>query len=271
LSEALGSLDPSGIPTYDYMNDRVKNQNNMRLYKDLSWTWPIISPPKDYIEEAQFFTAKINEFKKIETRTLLNLGCGGGHMDWTLKKFFEITSIDISPDMLALAKKLNPEIEYIEGDMRTVRLDKKFDAVVIHDSILYMQNIDELKAAFKTAYEHLKENGLMITYCEEWPEHFVQNNVRSQRNTKDDIDLIFIENYYDPDPDDSTYEGTFIYLIRRDGELEIFHDYHTFGIFPLENWRRVICEVGFALHETKFTHSDFTDNEFYPMFVGIKE
>ncbi len=242
----------------------------MRLYKDLSWTWPIISPPKDYIEEAEFFAAKINKHKKIETKTILNLGCGGGHMDWTLKEHFNITSVDISPDMLSLAKKLNPEIEYIEGDMRTVRLKRKFDAVVIHDSILYMQTLDELKAAFKTAYERLKANGLMITYCEEWPEHFVQNKVRSQRNTRDNIDLIFIENYFDPDPNDTTYEGTFIYLIRRDGKLEIHHDYHTFGIFPLDDWRRVIRGAGFSLHETRFTHSDFTVDEYYPMFVGIK-
>jgi SAM-dependent methyltransferase len=253
------------------MNPSNKYQNRLRLYKDLCWTWPIISPPGDYIEEAEFFADKIKKYAKIETKSILDLGCGGGHMDWTLKKHFDITSIDISPDMLALARKLNPEVEYIEGDMRSVRLDRQFDAVVIHDSILYMQTLDELKAAFETAYEHLKKDGLMITYCEEWPEHFIQNKVRSQRNTKDKIDLIFIENYYDPEPDDTTYEGTFIYLIRRDGKLEINHDFHTMGIFPLDDWRRTICDVGFTLHETKFIHSDFVDGESYPMFVGIRE
>ncbi len=242
----------------------------MRLYKDLSWTWPIISPPKDYIEEVEFFVVKIKEYAKINTKSLLNLGCGGGHMDWTLKKQFDMTSIDISPDMLALARKLNPEVNYIEEDMRTVRLDRKFDTVIIHDSILYMQTLDELKAAFLTAYEHLKDNGLMITYCEEWPEHFVQNKVRTQTEIKDNVEIIFIENYYDPYPNDTTYEGTFIYLIRCDGKLEVQKDFHTMGIFPLDDWRRKIKEVGFSLIETKFTHSDFTDDESYPMFVGIK-
>jgi SAM-dependent methyltransferase len=243
----------------------------MRLYKDLSWTWPIISPHEDYIEEAEFFAAKIKKHAKIKIKSVLNLGCGGGHMDWTLKNHFDITSIDISPDMLKLARKLNPEVEYIKGDMRTVWLNRKFDAVVIHDSILYMRTLDELKAAFKTAYEHLKNNGLMITYCEEWPEHFVQNTIRTQKETKDNIEIIFIENYYDPNPSDTTYEGTFIYLIRRDGKLDVYKDFHTLGIFPLENWRRVIKEVGFVLHETKFTHSDFAKNESYPMFVGVKK
>jgi len=252
------------------MHNKSKNSEKMRLYKDLSWTWPIISPPKDYIEEVEFFVAKIKEHAKIETKSLLNLGCGGGNMDWSFKKQYDVTSVDISPNMLALARELNPEIAYIEGDMQVVRLDRKFDAVVIHDSILYMQNLKELKAAFMTAYEHLKDNGLMITYCEEWPEHFIQNKVRTQKETKDNIEIIFIENYYDPDPNDMTYEGTFIYLIRRDGKLEVHNDFHTFGIFPLDDWRRVIKEVGFTLHETKFTHSEFAENESYPMFVGIK-
>ena len=103
-----------------------------------------------------------------------------------------------------------------------------------------------------------------------WPEMFKQNKVRSQSDKKDNVEITFIEHMYDPDPNDSTYEYTFIYLIRRDGRLVIEHDRHTCGIFPLDFWRQTIKDVGFEMSEDKFTHSDFEQNEFYPMFIGIK-
>ena len=107
-------------------SDNINDEKRNRLYHDLSWTWPIISGPEKYIEEGQFFIDKIKQYARIETNEILNLGCGGGHLDWAMKKAFDIRSVDISPDMLNLARKLNPEIEYSEGDMRTVRLNHRF-------------------------------------------------------------------------------------------------------------------------------------------------
>lgn len=65
--------------------------NQRRLYSDLAWVFPIISPPEDYIEETEQFRKIIQEHSLIEARTLLNLGCGAGHNDYTLKKHFEVT------------------------------------------------------------------------------------------------------------------------------------------------------------------------------------
>jgi predicted TPR repeat methyltransferase len=63
--------------------------------------------------------------------------------------------------MLEIAAQINPEIEYIEGDMRIVRLNRKFDAVAIPDSIMYMSTLSDFSAAIQTAAEHLKPQG----YC----------------------------------------------------------------------------------------------------------
>ena len=93
-----------------------------RMYGDLAWTWPIISQKEHYITEAGQFRDAIRQYSRIEAKTLLDLGCGGGHNDWTLKKHFAVTGVDISENMLALARKLNPEVTYFHGDMRTARL-----------------------------------------------------------------------------------------------------------------------------------------------------
>ena len=114
------------------MPDEEKKE---RLYKDLSWLWPIVSPPEDYVLETDYFSKIIQEHAGIEVNSLLNLGCGGGHHDYTLKKYFDVTGIDTSESMLNLARGLNPEVSYYVGDMRNLRIDGMFDAVTIFDSI----------------------------------------------------------------------------------------------------------------------------------------
>ena len=66
----------------------LSGKDERRLYGDLAWTWPIISPVEDYIEETELFSKLIKEHSTIEVNTLLHLGCGGGHNDYTFKKTF---------------------------------------------------------------------------------------------------------------------------------------------------------------------------------------
>lgn len=222
-------------------------RDQRRLYADLVWTWPIISPPEDYTEESEQFAKIIREHSKIEVKTLLNLGCGGGHNDYTLKKHFEVTGVDTSSAMIVLAQKLNSEISYLAGDMRTVRLDKAFDAVTIFDSINYMLTEDELQSALTTAFMHLKPGGVFLTCQENCPERFKQNQTEYSTHSKGDLTITFIENNYDPDPRDTTYESTFIYLIRHRNELTIETDRHVAGIFPKETWLNLLRETGFSV------------------------
>jgi SAM-dependent methyltransferase len=250
-------------------NQRIVAKDARRLYKDLAWTWPIISPPKHYIKESEEIKKAILKYSKIPVNTLLNLGCGGGHVDWVLKKYFKMTGIDISKNMLSLAKKLNPEVTYLRGDMRKARLHKKFDAVLIHDSINYMNTKKDLKAAFKTGYVHLKPGGVFITFVEE---HgcLKQNKIHYSHRQKGNIDITFIEHYYDPNPKDTTFENTFIYLIRKNKNLEIHTDRHLGGIFPLNTWYCLLREVGFKVKRLKNKEAISDNKKAIPTLVCFK-
>lgn len=46
--------------------------------------------------------------------------------------------MDLSSRMLEHSRRLNPDGRHHLGDMRTIRLDSVFDAVLIHDAISYM-------------------------------------------------------------------------------------------------------------------------------------
>src|SRR6266481_2515141 len=88
-------------------------------------------------------------------RTVLELGSGGNNA-FHLKSEFEMTLVDLSPQMLAVSRALNPECEHRVGDMRTVNLGRTFDAVFVHDAISYMTSEADLVAATRNAYRHCR-------------------------------------------------------------------------------------------------------------------
>jgi SAM-dependent methyltransferase len=79
--------------------------------------------------------------------------------DGIFKRHFTVTGVDISLGMLNKARIAHSDIEYLEGDMRTLRLNRQFDAVIIPDSIDYMASRDDLQQAIQTAVTHLKTEG----------------------------------------------------------------------------------------------------------------
>lgn len=242
-----------------------------RLYKDLAWLWPILSPPEEYIEEGEFFADLIKSYSSGKPETLLHLGCGGGHLDMTLKKHFEITGVDKSESMLGLARRLNPESRYIAGDMRNIRIDDRFEVVLIYDSVNYMLSPEDLKSSFETAYHHLKPGGIAVTCVEQTPETFRQNAIKHNSRARGDIELTYFYHLYDPDKSDSTYETIFVYLIRKNGVLEIKTDKHICGIFSLETWEKLLRESGFKSKRDTFRHSTFSPGEEYPILIGLKK
>ena len=104
-----------------------------RLYEELAEWWPTFSTPQGYREEAAFFNRVLTKTSAPPPLTVLELGSGGGNSAFHLKARFAMTLVDISPNMLAVSRALNPDCEHIEGDIRAVRLERTFDAVFVHD------------------------------------------------------------------------------------------------------------------------------------------
>lgn len=253
------------------------SSNDYRLYDDLSWTWPIISPLEHYLEETELFCNIIKKHSKIPVKTLLHLGCGGGHNDYTFKKYFRVTGIDKSRSMLKLARELNPKVDYLCEDMRRLRLGCSFDAVAAVDSMAYMLTKQDLRKVFTTAFLHLNSGGIFMFIAEDVKENFKQNNTTAYSNSKRGIEITFIDNRYDPDPADTSYESSFIYLVRRKGKLNIYTDRHLCGLFKLDTFNDLLREVGFEVKQLKYKPpasavepSGLDGYEYYHMFVCIK-
>ena len=95
-------------------------------------------------------------------RTVLELGSGGGNNASHLKARFDMVLVEPSAGMRAVSRALNPECEHIDGDMRTVRLGRQFDAVFVHDAVCYMTTESDLRLAIETAFVHCRPGGVAL-------------------------------------------------------------------------------------------------------------
>ena len=163
---------------------------------------------------------------------------------------FDATAEDLSEAMLSHSRRLNPGVNHHVGDMRTVRLGETFDAVLIHDAISYMTTEADLLAVFATARAHLRPGGLLITAPDDYTDTFAPPRVDYQTNRN---------------ANDTTIETTYVFFIKRGGELRVEVDNHTTGLFPMATWARLLKEVGFEVHRVDYPVS----KDGQPMYLWV--
>src|SRR5262245_10435705 len=115
-----------------------------KLYGSLAPWFHLLTSPSSYVEEAEFARQTLVEASGAPVHTVLELGSGGGNNAFHLKQHFKMTLTDLSPEMLEQSRRINPECEHIQGDMRSLRLQREFDAVFVHDAVCYLVTPEDL-------------------------------------------------------------------------------------------------------------------------------
>lgn len=236
------------------------------MYREFAPWFHLLTSPEEYRVEAEFYAQVLTESAQIPLKTILELGSGGGNNASHLKADFELTLVDLSEEMLELSRSLNPECEHIQGDMTTLRLGKEFDAVFVHDAVMYTTTEVDLRAAIETAFEHCKAGGAVLFAPDDVRETFSSTTDHGGHDG-DEWSLRYLEWSWDPDPDDETYLVDYAYLLRdADGGVRIEHDRHTCGVFPRAVWLRLLGESGFHAER----HEGLEDETGPDIFVGVK-
>jgi SAM-dependent methyltransferase len=241
----------------------------LKLYSELASWWPLLSPPSDYAEEAEFHERTLREACVRPVRTVLELGSGGGNNASFLKRSFDMTLVDRSLGMLEVSRGLNPECVHVEGDMRTVRLGRRFDAVFVHDAVTYMTTEADLRRAMETAFVHCVPGGAALIV----PDHVRETFRPSTDHGGIDGEgrgLRYLEWTWDPDPADTSYVVDFAFLLReRDGSVRVEQDRHVEGLFARADWLRLLTEIGFQARTVPFEGPDLDPAE-CEVFVATK-
>jgi SAM-dependent methyltransferase len=231
------------------------------LYTDLAEWFHLLTRPEDYAEEAAIYAAALRQ--AAGTRTVLELGSGGGNNAWHLKRDFAMALTDLSPAMLAISRRLNPELEHVAGDMRSLRLGRTFDAVFAHDAVAYMASEADVLATMETAYAHLRPGGVAMFMPDHTRETFRETTSHGGHDGEDVTprqpgrSLRYLEWTHDPDPTDDTYVADFAYLLRdASGAVRCVTDRHTRGLFGRATWLRLLRDAGFQPETLPFRHSE---------------
>lgn len=238
-----------------------------RLYTELASWFHLLTAPEEYLEEAAAYRDALLSAAPTRPRTLLELGSGGGNNAFHLKRDFECTLSDLSPAMLELSRGINPECEHIVGDMRTLRLEHEFDAVLVHDAVMYLTTEEDLRRAMETAFVHCRPGGVALFAPDCFRETFVPRTDHGGHDGEGRA-LRYLQWEWDPDPRDTTCVEDFAFLLRENGsEPRVVHDRHVFGVFPRATWIRLLRETGF---EVSSATRPGDCGELDEVFVGLR-
>jgi SAM-dependent methyltransferase len=217
------------------------------FYDNLAEWWPLFSPPDHYDEEAADILSRLAPHAATGIATMLELGCGGGSLASHFKSHFTLTLTDRSPSMLAVSQTVNPECEHIVGDMRTLRLDRRFDVVLVHDAIAYAITPDDVRATMATAAEHCRPDGTVIVLPDCVRETFTPGTEHGGEDAADGRGLRYLQWRWDPDPSDDTYIVDYAFTMRdATGGVRVVHDRHIEGVFPRARWLEWFAECGLS-------------------------
>ncbi len=225
-----------------------------------------MSRPFDYEEEAAIYVDVLDRLSDRPVESVLELGSGGGNNASHMKQAFDMTLVDLSPEMIAVSRDLNPELDHHVGDMASVRLDRTFDAVFIHDAVQYVTTADALQKTFQTAHEHLRPGGVALFVPDDTTETFT---CRSWSGGHEEGDRAFRYLAWQLEPEGSTFRVVYAYMMRDDRDIRVEVDTHHLGLFPRASWLEWITDAGFdEVEAIPYEHSSFDPLDDRRMFFG---
>lgn len=94
---------------------------------------------------------------------VLDLGCGAGDPvgTWLLAQGFALTGLDQSRPLLEIAQARLPGARLIEGDMRALALDQRFEAIVSWDAFFHLDPQAQV-ATLPLIVQHLTPGGRLL-------------------------------------------------------------------------------------------------------------
>jgi SAM-dependent methyltransferase len=133
-------------------------------FKDYAAYYDLIYRDKDYEKEVDFIEEIFGEIiGKSNPKKILEVGCGTGNYTKILvDRGYKVTAIDISEDMLELARE-KCDCEVIKGDISDITINEKFDTCIAMFAVMgYLTENADIIKALNNIRKHLKPNGIFV-------------------------------------------------------------------------------------------------------------
>jgi hypothetical protein len=168
--------------------------------------------------------------------------------------------------MLEQCARLVPGAERVLGDLRHVRLERRYDAVLLHDAADYLLSKADIRAALRTAAAHLEPGGVLFVAPTYTREDFADGEFAQDGVTTPDAQIQYSSLVHDPNPRDSRYELVLVYMIhdRKQRRVRVVEDRHQCGLFQRSDWLSLLAAGGFAMQHVP-------DDNPWTLFAGTKQ
>lgn len=106
---------------------------------------------------------EVDVVERYAPTSVLDAGCGTGRVAIELaRRGVEVVGVDVDRSMLATARRLAPELVWIEADLATLELDRRFDVVVLAGNVPLFTPPGTTRALVAGCARHLADDGVLI-------------------------------------------------------------------------------------------------------------
>ncbi|MDQ3020510.1 MAG: class I SAM-dependent methyltransferase [Bacteroidota bacterium] len=142
----------------------------MKVFASYAKYYDLLYKDKDYKSEADYIEKFIKKYKP-DSKKILDLGCGTGrHAAIFAKRGFNVTGVELSEHMIEIAQihlknndTLSENLKFVQGDIKNIKLNEKFDIVMLLFHVMsYQTKNEDIKQTLKTVKEHIKPDGIFI-------------------------------------------------------------------------------------------------------------
>ena len=117
---------------------------------------------ESYQSEVDSVVSLVKQYKKSSGDMLLDIACGGAQAAY-LQNHFTVTGIDISDEMLEIAKNKVKNALFINADMCDFNVNNQYDVILnLYGSIGQVESLEHMHMAMKCAFKHLKQGGVFV-------------------------------------------------------------------------------------------------------------
>jgi ubiquinone/menaquinone biosynthesis C-methylase UbiE len=199
---------------------------------------------KDYRAEAAAVATVLCETLPPSAR-ILDVACGTGEHARLLhdEHGYQVDGIDLEPSFIDIARRKNPTGIFEVGDMATLNLNRRYDALLcLGSSIGYMAELGPVTRTLRRLREHVETHGVVVV--EPWltPSVWKAGTISSLRAESEGVSVARMSR--------SGVEGRistleFHYLIGTPDGIDHRVEHHRLGLFSREEMEEAFADAGF--------------------------